>query len=81
MYWFYKTAEDMNSKFQAGLPSFFMILIPILNILWLWKWCQAVEKVTKGGTSAVMALVFLLFLGPIGAMLIQNKFNELPATA
>ena len=82
LYWFYKTGEEMNAKFQAGIPSF--ILFFVFSPYWIWKWAQGVEKVTKGGTSAAMAFIFVFFLPAIGAMLIQNKFNEVggaPAAA
>ena len=80
MFWFYNTSEEMKAKYQADIPTF--ILFFVFSPFWIWKWAQAVEKVTKGSLSGVMAFVYIFGLGPIGAMMIQNKFNELsPAPA
>lgn len=78
MFWFYNTGEEMKAKYQADIPSFLMFFV--FSPFWIWKWAQGVEKVTKGGTSAVMAFIYVSCLFGIGPMLIQNKFNELSPT-
>jgi hypothetical protein len=42
----------------------------------VWKWSQGVEHVTKGAMSGTVAFLVGVLLGPIGAMMIQGKFNE-----
>ncbi len=80
--WFVKTKDEMNTQ-GAEIPTAWMMIIPILNLLWIWKYCQGVEKVTRQGMGAAMAFLMLAFLGPIGAFLIQGNFNKvaLPAGA
>lgn len=75
IFYFYKSAEELNAR-GAEVPSFIWIFIPVLSLLWTWKWAQGVEKVTGGQLSAVMTLVYLMFLGPIGQYLVQSKLNQ-----
>jgi membrane protease YdiL (CAAX protease family) len=72
--WYVKTKGEMNAR-GADIPTAWLIIIPIVNFFWLWKWSQGVEKVTGGSTSAGVAFILMFLLGPIGAAIIQSKFN------
>jgi hypothetical protein len=76
IYWFIKTREEMVNL-GADIPNWILLFVPILNLLWIYKYCQGVEKVTKGEQAAMMTLIFFLILGPIGAFIVQGKFNEI----
>ncbi len=73
--WMMSTKDEMNAR-GADIPPGWHIIIPILNILWIWKWCQGVEKVSGGKTGAGLIFAMLLFLGPVGNFMAQNAFNE-----
>jgi hypothetical protein len=73
--WMVSAKGEMTAK-GADIPTSWFLIIPVLNLIYLWKWCQGVEHVTKGQMTAVTALILNLFLGPIAAMMIQGKFNE-----
>jgi hypothetical protein len=73
--WFVNTKEEMVQQ-GAEIPTAWLLIIPIANLIWTWKWCKGVDHVTRGGTSAGLALVMLLFLGPIGMAVIQGGFNK-----
>jgi hypothetical protein len=72
--WTVKTKDEMVAK-GADIPTAWALIIPIWNLIFLWKYCQGVEKVTKGAMGAGLALVMLWFLGTIGMAMIQSKFN------
>jgi hypothetical protein len=73
IWWFVTTKGEMVAR-GAEIPTCWLMIIPIVNWFWLWKWGQGVAKVTGSiGGGAAWALVF--FLGPIGAAIIQSKFN------
>ncbi len=72
--WLVGTKGEMVAK-GADIPTGWLLIIPILNLLWLWKWAQGVEKVTGGDMGGALAFILLFFLGPIGMLLIQGKFN------
>lgn len=78
--WYVKTKDEMVSR-GADIPTAWYLIIPILNLLWLWKWGQGVEKVTNGEMSAVVALILLIMLGPIGMFVVQGKFNAVAGGA
>jgi len=72
--WYVKTKGEMNSK-GADIPTAWMLIIPIANIIWLVKWVKGVAKVTNNALSAGLAFVLVFFLGSIGMAIIQAKFN------
>jgi uncharacterized protein DUF4234 len=79
--WIVKTKGEMVNM-GADIPTAWLIIIPIVNIWWLWKWCQGVERVTNGKLSAPVALLIWIFLNQlfgIGLAIIQDAFNKAPA--
>ena len=76
--WMVKAKGEMTAR-GADIPTSWLMLVPIANMLYTWKWCQGVEHVTKGAQSAVTTLILLFFLGPVAPMMIQGKFNEVTA--
>ncbi len=76
--WNVKTKNEMN-KLGAEIPTAWLLIIPIVNIYWMWKYSKGVEHVTGGKTSGVLAFVLLYILSVIGMAIIQDIFNGLPA--
>jgi hypothetical protein len=74
--WYVKTKNEMNNK-GAEIPSAWLLIIPIANIIWLVKWCKGVNKVTKNSLSTGGSFALVFFLGMIGAAIIQSKFNQI----
>lgn len=57
-----------------------LLLIWPITIWWLWKYCQAVEQVTKNKMSfPISLLITLLVPDGIDILLVQDTFNKLPA--
>ena len=83
IYWQVKTKGELNAK-GATIPTAWLIIVPFVNIWWMWKYSEGVEQITSEKMSAVLAFILLWLLGPIGAAIIQNSFNQLgesPVTA
>lgn len=76
--WYVKTKGEMNGR-GANIPTAWLIIIPIVNIYWLWKYSEGVGKVTNGAISGVLAFVLLWLLGVIGSAIVQDAFNKVPA--
>jgi len=72
--WYVKTKNEMNAK-GAQIPTAWLLIIPIANIYWLWKYSQGVEFVTKKETSAAVAFILIFLLSVIGMAIIQSRFN------
>jgi hypothetical protein len=73
--WLVSTKEEMNQR-GANVPTAWMLFIPVVNILWMWKYAGGVGQVTNKELSDVVAFLLLIALGPIGFFVIQSKFND-----
>lgn len=73
--WQVKTKNEMN-KCGADIPTAWLLIVPIANIYWMWKYCGGVEHVTRGKMSQVISFLLLFLLGVIGMAIIQNEFNK-----
>jgi len=83
--WFVKTKIEMNKE-GAAIPTAWLLIIPFVNIWWLWKYCEGVEEVTQGKTTTVVAFLLLFGLGLVsltivGMAIVQDAFNKLVAVA
>lgn len=74
IYWHVVTKGEMNQR-GATIPTAWLLIVPIVNIWWLWKYSEGVEKVTNGRMQAVLAFILIFLLGSIGQAIIQNSFN------
>ena len=72
--WSVQTKNELNRTYNAGIPTAWLLIVPIASLYWLWKWSEGAEKAT--GMSTVS--VFLLWLViPIVAMpVLVSKFND-----
>jgi hypothetical protein len=73
--WYVSTKEEMNAK-GAQIPTAWLLIIPFVNLYWLWVYAKGVEKVTNGACGAMSNFLLRLFLGPIGMAITQNAFNK-----
>ena len=75
IYWLVKTKGEMNSL-GAKIPTAWLIIVPLVNIWWMWKYSEGVEQVTGGKLNGVLAFVLLWLLGSIGGAIVQDSFNN-----
>lgn len=76
IYWSVSTKNEMN-RLGAQIPTAWLIIVPFVNIWWLWKYSEGVEKVTNAKMSGVMAFVLLWLISIIGMVIVQLEFNKL----
>lgn len=74
--WFVKTKREMNTL-GAQIPTSWLLIIPFVNIYWMWKYSEGVQLVTKGAQSQAVAFILLFLLSVIGMAIIQSEFNKL----
>lgn len=72
--WLLPTKNEMNQKFNTGIPHGILIIVPIANLYWLWCYASAANKVTGKLSPVVGFLVF--FIAPLAGYLHQSAFNE-----
>ncbi|MFI5263036.1 MAG: DUF4234 domain-containing protein [Candidatus Kapaibacterium sp.] len=73
--WRVKTKGEMN-RLGSNIPSAWLIIIPFVNIWWLWEYAGGVERVTNKAMSQVVAFILLVLLSAIGDAVIQDSFNK-----
>ncbi len=73
--WLVMTKNEMNRQ-GADIPTAWLLIIPIINIWWMWKYAVGVEQVTTGKVSAPLAFIILYLIGSIGQAIIQDSFNK-----
>ncbi len=78
--WSVKTKNEMN-KLGAQIPTAWLMIVPLVNIWWLWKYSEGVEKVSAVKMSTIMAFVLQFLLGMIGNAIIQDTFNHVGENA
>ncbi len=77
IFWYANTRGELNAN-GASVPTTWLIIIPLVNIYYLWKYSEGVEQVTKGKFSGVLAFVLLWLTGVIGMAVVQHTYNQLP---
>jgi hypothetical protein len=75
LYWYVKTKNEMVAR-GASIPTGWLLIIPIANIYWMWKWSEGVEFVTRGKMSGAVSFLLVFLLGLIGVAIIQSAFND-----
>src|SRR4051812_11885695 len=73
IYFLVVTKVEMNER-GAEIPTAWLLLVPLVNLYWLWKWAEGVQKVT--GFSAVGAFILTWLLGPVGDAVVQSSLNK-----
>lgn len=73
--WRVKTKREMN-RLGSNIPTSWLMIIPLVNIWWLWEYGAGVEKVTNKAMSQVVAFILLFLLSAIGDAIIQDAFNK-----
>ena len=75
LYWYVSTKNEMVAR-GANIPTAWLLIIPIANIYWMWKWSEGVEHVTRGKTTAAVSFILMFLLGLIGMAIVQATFNS-----
>ena len=74
--WVVKTKEEMNKK-GCSIPTALWLIVPFLNLYWIWLYAEGVEKETKEKFSQALAFLVIFLTGPIGLGIIQDSFNKI----
>ncbi len=75
IYWSVVTKGEMNQR-GATIPTAWLLIVPLVNIWWLWKYSEGVDHVTGGKLSAPIAFLLQFLLSSIGAAIVQDSFNN-----
>ena len=77
LYWFVSTKNELKEK-GAEIPTAWLLIIPLVNIYWLWKYYEGAQQVTNEKVNGVlMFIINLLVTGIISAAICQDAYNNL----
>jgi hypothetical protein len=76
--WQVKTKTELNRQ-GANIPTAWLLIVPLANLYWIWKYSEGVEQVSKGKITAILTLILLLLLSIVGMAILQGEFNKLGA--
>ena len=73
--WSVKTKNEMNRQ-GASIPTAWLLVVPFVNIYWLWRYSKVVAQITNGALSAPVAFNLPCFIGPVASAVTQYQFNK-----
>ncbi|WP_349898382.1 DUF4234 domain-containing protein [Parafrigoribacterium soli] len=73
--WYVKTKNEMKAA-GSKIPTAWLLIVPIGNIVWIWKYAVGVEQFTGRSMRRHGAFWLLFLLGFIGAAIVQSSFNR-----
>lgn len=74
--WMVKTKTEMNSL-GAQIPTAWLLIVPIANIYWLYKYSEAFSTHVKKDNNAVMWFLLFWIIGIIMPAIVQSELNKL----
>ena len=78
LFWMVATKEEMNAQ-GANIPTAWLLIIPIANIYFFWRYSEGVEHVSRGRLAAPIGFILLFCTGFIAHLVLQSEFNKLSA--
>jgi len=75
-YWFVKTKDEINSL-GANIPTMWLIIIPLVNLYWMYKYVEGWSKYVKKDDNTIMWFLLYLFLAPVAITIFQMELNKL----
>lgn len=76
IYWLVKTKGEINSL-GASIPTALLLIIPIANLYWIWKYCEGFSIYVKKDNNGIMWFILYMIVGIIMPALVQTELNKL----
>ena len=76
IYWDVSTKVEIN-RLGGEIPTAFLIIIPIANIYWLYRYCEDFAKYVKKDDNAILYLILFIVLPIIMPIIVQPELNNL----
>jgi len=74
--WSVKTKEEINSL-GGNIPTAWLIIVPIANIWWTWRYCEDFGKYVKKDDNGAMWFIIYLLIGIIIPAIVQSELNKI----
>jgi len=80
LYWTVSTKDEMN-RLGATIPTAWLLIVPIANIYWMYKYCEGFAVYVKKDNNTILWFVLDLFVGIIMPAIIQSELNKIASVA
>ena len=69
-------AENINSL-GAKIPTAWLLIIPIANIYWVYKYCEGFAQHVKKDNNGLVWFIVYLLVGFVMPAIVQSELNKL----
>ncbi len=76
IYWLVSTKEELNTL-GAKIPTAWLIIIPVANLYWYYKYCEAFGALVKKDNNTILWFLLWIFVGFVMPGIVQSGLNEL----
>jgi hypothetical protein len=76
IYWYIESKTEINENFGTDIPTCWLLIIPIANIYWMYKFAEAYSLyIIRDDNKALWALLFI-FVTIIVPAVVQIELNK-----
>ena len=76
IYWWISTKNEIN-RLGAKIPTGWLLIIPIANLYWLYRYCEGFSAKVKKDNSAILWFILSVIIGIIMPAIVQSELNKL----
>ena len=77
IYWFWKTQRELEKKYKVKLPHPILIIIPIANFYWLYRYCEAFSNKVRKDKSPLLWFLLFILVPIVPPLIIQSEYNKI----
>jgi len=77
--WMVKTKTEMNSL-GAQIPTAWLLIVPIANIYWFYKYAEAFSTHVKKDNNAILWFILFWLISIIMPAIVQSELNKIATT-
>ncbi len=71
-----QTKKEMN-EMGGEIPTAWLIIIPVANIYWAYKYCEAFATYVKKDNNTILWFVLYILVGIVMPAIVQLELNKL----
>jgi hypothetical protein len=76
IYWFVKTKDEINSL-GANIPTAWLLIVPLGNIYWLYRYCDGFSSYIKKDNLGVIWFLVAITILPVLPIIVQVELNKI----